>query len=64
METDLRAKKERLMKEANWDDLLLKDKLRLIDLWSIVAILGNVFEVMGSAYSIFRDKLELLQSAD
>lgn len=52
------------MKEANWEDLLLKDKLRLLDLWSILSIIGNIFEIMGCSYSIFRDNLELLEPAD
>ena len=30
------------MSQANWQDLLLTDKLRLIDIWSIISILANI----------------------
>ena len=44
------------MKEANWKDLLFADKLRLIDIWSIVSILANICQVVGSFYSMFRSR--------
>jgi hypothetical protein len=39
---DMIAKKKRLMKEANWNDLMLWDKIRLFDAWCIVSILANI----------------------
>lgn len=39
---DMKTKKKRLMKEANWDDLLFWDKIRLFDVWSLVSILANL----------------------
>lgn len=36
------ARKKRLMKEANWDDLLFWDKIRLFDIWSIISMLANI----------------------
>ena len=57
---DLRAKKKRLMKEANWDDLLFWDKIRLFDPWSIVSILANLAQIIGCGYSLFRNSLDLI----
>ena len=42
------------MKEANWDDLLFWDKVRLFDTWSIISMVANLCQIIGSAYSIFR----------
>ena len=39
---DLKDKKRRLMKEANWDDLLFWDKLRLFDAWCLISMLANL----------------------
>ena len=47
-------RREMLMKNVNWDDLLFRDKMKLIDIWSVVSILANIFQIMGSVYSIFR----------
>ena len=38
----MRVRKARLMKEANWSDLLFWDKLRLFEIWSIISILANL----------------------
>ena len=56
---DMKTKKKRLMKEANWDDLLFWDKIRLFDVWSLVSILANLLQVIGCWYSIFRDRLDM-----
>ena len=42
MNEDLRIRKARLMKEANWNDLLFWDKLRLFEIWSIISIIANL----------------------
>ena len=47
------------MSQANWQDLLLSDKMRLIDIWSIISILANICQVIGSFYSMFRARLSL-----
>ena len=47
------------MKEANWDDLLLWDKIRLFDPWCIISILANICQIEGCWYTIYRDKLDL-----
>jgi hypothetical protein len=39
---DMRVRKARLMKEANWNDLLFWDKLRLFEIWSIISIIANL----------------------
>ena len=39
---DMMEKKKRLMKEANWNDLLMWDKIRLFDAWSVISILANL----------------------
>lgn len=54
-EDSIKAKKNRLMKEANWDDLLFWDKFRLFDIWSIISILANLCQILGCGYSIFRN---------
>ena len=56
---DMRAKKARLMKEANWEDLLFWDKFRLFDVWSIVSILANLCQILGCGYSLFRNQLDI-----
>ena len=38
----LTAKRNRLMKEANWEDLLIGDKMRLFDKWSLISMLANL----------------------
>jgi len=43
MNDDIREKKKRLMKEANWNDLLFWDKMRLFDPWAIVSIMANIW---------------------
>lgn len=40
---DAQVRREMLMKNVNWDDLLLRDKMKLIDIWSVVSILANIF---------------------
>ena len=30
------------MKEANWNDLMLWDKIRLFDAWCIISIMANI----------------------
>jgi hypothetical protein len=42
LEEDMKAKKARLMRDANWDDLLFWDKLRLFEAWSLISILANL----------------------
>ena len=59
----MRAKKKRLMKEANWDDLLFWDKFRLFDSFSIISMLANLCQIIGCFYSIFRNNLDV-QTAD
>lgn len=39
---ELKARRARLMKEANWNDLLFADKLRLFDMWSILSMMANL----------------------
>lgn len=56
---DLKAKKKKLMKEANWEDLLFWDKMRLFDIWSLISIIANICQILGCFYSLFRDKLDL-----
>jgi len=48
------------MKEADWDDLLFYDKIKLIDIWSIISIVANVSQIIGSLYSIFRNSLNIM----
>ena len=38
----LKENREKLIKEANWDDLLPRDKLRLLDMWSILVMMANI----------------------
>ena len=40
------------MKELNWNELIFEDKLRLIEKWSFVSILANLFQIIGSVCSI------------
>lgn len=35
-------KREKLMKEANWNDLMFWDKMRLFDIWSVISIIANL----------------------
>jgi len=39
---DMKAKRKRLIEEANWDDLLFWDKFRLFDIWSVITMLANL----------------------
>ena len=39
---NIMEKKRRLMKEANWNDLLLWDKIRLFDAWCVISIMANL----------------------
>ena len=55
----MRVRKARLMKEANWSDLLFWDKLRLFEIWSIISIIANLCQILGCFYSIFRNSLDL-----
>mmetsp|Transcript_21662 Transcript_21662/g.33340 ORF Transcript_21662/g.33340 Transcript_21662/m.33340 type:complete len:288 (+) Transcript_21662:810-1673(+) len=48
------------MKEANWDELLFWDKMRLFDPWAIISILGNLAQIIGCGYSIFRNNLDMV----
>ena len=48
------------MEDANWDDLLFWDKIRLIDIWSIISILANITQIIGCLYSIFRNRLNIM----
>ena len=41
------AKRERLMKEANWNDLLFWDKMRLFDTWAVISIIANLSQIIG-----------------
>jgi hypothetical protein len=52
-------KKKRLMKEANWDDLLFTDKLRLFDAWALISLVANVIQIIGCSYSIFKNNLDI-----
>jgi len=45
------------MKELNWNELTFEDKLRLIEKWSFVSILANIFQIIGSVCSIQRQYL-------
>ena len=56
---ELKARRARLMKEANWNDLLFADKLRLFDMWSILSMMANLAQILGCFYSIFRNHLDL-----
>lgn len=47
------------MQEANWDDLLFWDKLRLFEIWSLISIIANLCQILGCFYSIFRNNLDL-----
>lgn len=58
----MEAKRERLMKEANWDDLLIWDKMRLFDVWCVISIIANISQIIGSWYGIFRNSLDLTTS--
>ena len=55
----MKARKRRLMKEANWDDLLFWDKIRLFEIWAIISIFANLCQILGCWYSIFRNSLDL-----
>jgi len=39
---DMKARRKRLVEEANWDDLLFWDKFRLFDIWSVISMLANL----------------------
>jgi hypothetical protein len=52
------------MKEANWEDLLFWDKVRLFDTWSIISIIANLCQILGCFYSIFRKSNLDIQTAD
>jgi hypothetical protein len=39
---DMKARRKRLIEEANWDDLLFWDKFRLFDIWSVISMLANL----------------------
>lgn len=49
---NLQLRKEKLLKESDWNVLLLRDKLRLVDTWSIISILANLTQILGSIYAI------------
>ena len=51
------------MKEANWSDLLIGDKMRLFDKWSVISMLANLAQIVGCTYSIFRKNLDI-ETAD
>ena len=40
---NLAIKKNSLMKELNWNELILEDKFRLIEKASFISILANIF---------------------
>ena len=61
---EIQAKKEKLIREANWDDLLLSDKCKLLDGWSILSIIANIFQILGCIFTTFRDTFNLLVLAD
>ena len=63
LDQQMLAKKKRLMKEANWDDLLFADKMRLFDSWALISLLANVLQMIGCSYSIFKNNLDI-QTAD
>ena len=42
-EEEIQLKKDKLIKEANWDDLLFSDKCKLLDGWCFLSILANIF---------------------
>lgn len=54
------AKRERLLKEANWNDLMFWDKMRLFDSWAIISIIANLAQIIGCTYSIFRNYLDIV----
>jgi hypothetical protein len=43
------------MKQANWSDLRLSEKLQLFDFWMVASILANTAQIIGCFYSIFRN---------
>lgn len=57
---NIQRRKAKLMEDANWDDLLFWDKIRLIDIWSIISILANITQIIGCLYSIFRNRLNIM----
>lgn len=42
LDSNIKAKKARLMKEANWNELIFWDKIRLFDIWAIISIIANL----------------------
>lgn len=56
----LQLRRSRLMKEANWNDLMIRDKIRLLDIWSIISLFANVCQIIGCVYSIFRNNLNII----
>ena len=51
-----------MLKESNWNDLMFTDKLRLVDVWSIISIIANISQIIGSLYAISRNSLNLVTS--
>lgn len=51
------------MKEANWNELIFWDKIRLFDIWAIISIIANLSQIIGCTYYIFRYNFDL-QVAD
>ena len=41
---------------------MFTDKLRLVDVWSIISIVANVSQIIGSLYAISRNNLSLMTS--
>jgi len=41
---------------------MFTDKLRLVDVWSIISIIANISQVVGSLYAINRNTLNLVTS--
>lgn len=61
---NMKEKRRRLMKDANWDDLLFWDKVRLFESWSIISMIANICQIIGCFYSIFRKKDLDIEVAD
>lgn len=48
------------MKQADWNDLRLHEKLQLFDFWSVVSIAANTAQIIGCFYSIFRNFFNIM----
>jgi hypothetical protein len=42
-----------------WENLGLKEKLKLFNFWSIIAIVGNLFQIFGAVLSIFEPNSDI-----